>query len=193
MMDNDDNDLVGRPATKREAPEAKVETKPEVAPKRRQMREEDPRARAARRAEELRSHGGSLEEGTDEFYIDKSEIPPGWEYEWKRQTVMGQEDPAYQVALYRAGWEPVPASRHPSYMPIGGNYETITRKGMILMERPSEINEEARARELRKARTQVRQKEEQLNAAPPGQFDRVNKDASMVKVKRSYEAMPVPE
>jgi len=158
------------------------------------MREEDPRTRAARRAAELRDHhNGDMSEGTDEFFIDVSDIPPGWTYEWKRKLVLGAEDPAYQVALARAGWEPVPTSRHPSYMPNSGNYPTIERKGMILMERPSEITDDARDNELRKARNQVRQKEAQLNSATDGHFDRSNKGDPLVKVKRSYESLKVSD
>lgn len=166
-------------------------SRPEMRPT---MREEDPRARAARRAAELRDHhNGDMDDGVDEFYIDPADIPEGWSYEWKRRTVLGAEDPAYQVALARAGWEPVPTSRHPSYMPMGGDYPFIERKGMILMERPLEITEDARSAELRKARLQVRQKEAQLNSAEGGQFERTNKDQSLVKVRKSYEAMPIPD
>jgi hypothetical protein len=157
------------------------------------LREEDPRTRAARRAAEIRNHIGGLDEGTDEFYIPLEAIPEGWTYEWKRRSVLGQEDAAHQVALARLGWEPVPASRHPSFMPDGGKHAVIERKGMILMERPVEITNEARAVELRRARLQVRQKEEQLTAAPAGQFERANKSDSLVKVGRSYESIPVPE
>lgn len=165
-------------------------SRPEMRPT---MREEDPRTRAARRAAELRDHrSGDMDDGIDEFYIDPSDIPEGWAYEWKRKTVLGAEDPAYQVALARAGWEPVPTSRHPSYMPISGDYPYIERKGMILMERPLEITEEARNAELRKARQQVRQKEAQLNSAEGGQFERSNKDQSLVKVRKSYESIPIP-
>ena len=156
------------------------------------MREEDPRVRAARRAQELRDHRGSLDEGSDEFFVPREAIPPGWDYEWKRRTVLGAEDPAYQVAVARAGWEPVPASRHPEMMPDKWDKATIERKGMILMERPSEISEEARSIELRRARQQVRQKEAQLNNAPDGQFGR---DHAQVrpKINKSYEAIPIPE
>ena len=168
-----------------------VPPRPEMRPA---MREEDPRTRAARRAAELRDHrSGDMEDGVDEFSIDPSDIPEGWSYEWKRRTVLGAEDPAYQVALARAGWEPVPTSRHPSYMPMGGDYPFIERKGMILMERPLEITDDARAAELRKARMQVRQKEAQLNSAEGGQFERSNKDQSLVKVRKSYESIPIPE
>ena len=167
-----------------------VETRKEMRPP---MREEDPRVRAARRAAEIRNHVGTMDEGTDEFYVPPEEIPDGWTYEWKRKSVFGKEDPAHQVALARKGWEPVPASRHPSMMPDSGGYNTIERKGMILMERPQEVTEEARIAEMRRARMQVRQKEEHLNSAPSGQFERNNKENSLVKVKKSYEAVPIPK
>ena len=157
------------------------------------MREEDPRVRAARRAAELRDHRGDFDEGTDEFFIDPSDVPAGWEYEWKRKLLLGAEDPAYQVALARGGWEAVPTARHPSYMPGGGNHPIIERKGMILMERPREISDEARSIELRKARNQVRQKEAQLNSSSDGQFERSNKGDSLAKVKKSYESLPIPD
>lgn len=157
------------------------------------MREEDPRARAARRAAELRDHLGDEPDGTDEFYIDPNDIPDGWDYEWKAKFVMGQEQATHILALRRAGWEEVPTHRHPSYMPMGSDMPYIERKGMVLMERPKEITDEARSRELRKARLQVRHKEEQLNAATSGQFDRNNKDQSLVNIRKSYESIPIPK
>lgn len=156
--------------------------------------EESPRERAARKAAELRSHrDGNLDDGTDEFFVEPGIIPDGWTYEWKTKTVLGAEDPAHQVKLARDGWEAVPASRHPEMMPAGYKGVEITRKGMVLMERPSEITEEVRQIELRRARLQVRAKEEQLSAAPAGQFERSNKGNDMAKIKKGYEAMPIPE
>lgn len=156
------------------------------------IREEDPRTRAARRAAEIRNHHNVDDDGVDEFFIDPAVIPPGWSYEWKRRTVMNEENAAYQVQLQLKGWEPVPSSRHPEYMPDNGRFATIERKGMVLMERPLEITEAARQSEMRKARIQVRSKEEQLNAAPNGTFERSNKDAGMAKVSKSYEPIPIP-
>lgn len=156
--------------------------------------EEDPRVRAARRAAELRDHGALDEDGSvSEFYIDPKVIPDGWSYEWKRLTVLGATDPGYQVNLARAGWEPVPASRHPELMPDSNRGNTIERSGQILMERPKEITDAAYEREYRKARGQVRGKEEQLHGAPAGQFGRDNKGSPLVKVGKSYEAIPIPE
>lgn len=157
-------------------------------------REEDPRARAARRALELREHmGGSMDDGVDKFYIDPRMIPDGWSYEWKTLAVLGKENPSYQVSLAHRGWEAVPRTRHPEMMPENHRAETIEREGMILMERPKEITDEVKALEHKKARDQVRSKEQQLSGAPPGQFERSNKDASLVKINKSFESIPIPE
>lgn len=153
------------------------------------MREDDPRAAAARRAAEIRGHLGGMDEGTDEFNAPTP--PPGWEYEWKRKTVLGQEDPAYQVHLARMGWEPVPTSSHPEEMPGRGNHPNIERKGMALMMRPSVISDEIRQIERQAARDQIRAKEAQLNAAPDGQFER-NDPRVKPNIKKGYSPIEVP-
>lgn len=158
-----------------------------------QQAEADPRARAAARAAQLREHLGGMEEGVDKFYIDPRIIPDGWSYEWKRQEVLGKPDPSYQVSLARRGWEPVPRSRHPELMPDNFQGDCILREGMILMERPKEITDEVKAADYRRAREQVRAKETQLGAAPPGTFERDNKGNPMATVKKSYGSIPVPE
>jgi hypothetical protein len=164
---------------------SKVEGKPVTA-------EEDPRARAAKRAAELREHLGSMDEGVDKFWIDPRIIPDGWSYEWKAFEVLGRPNPSYQVALAHRGWEPVPRSRHPELMPDNHHGDTIIRDGQILMERPKEITDEVKLNDQRAAREQVRAKEEQLGGAPPGTFERDNKGKPLASVKRSFE-IPVPE
>lgn len=153
--------------------------------------EEDPRERAARRAKEVREHLGGLDEGTDEFVCPAA--PAGWTYEWKRHSVMGQHDPAHQIHLARQGWEPVPAKRHPEMMPIANSNGTIERKGMILMERPTELVEESRMIEQRKALGQVRTKEAQLAGTPDGTLPRDAHPNTKPQIKKSFEAMPIPE
>jgi len=153
--------------------------------------EDDSRARAAQRAKELRGHGEIID-AADDFYVDMDIIPEGWTYEWKRHTVYGQEDPAYQIQLARAGWTPVPASRHPFMMPHDSSSETILRKGMILMECPTEIVEERRRADYMAARQQVRHKEAQLAGTPEGTMTRDHAQARP-KINKSYEAMPIPE
>ena len=153
-------------------------------------REEDPRARAERRAAEIRKHlVNDNSDGADRFYINPATIPDGWSYEWKRKTIWGKEDPAHEVELARKGWEPVPASRHPEMMPKG-NWQTIERDGMILMERPKVLTDDAHNTNLKSARLQVRAKEAQLNQAPDGTFER---DDPRVRpsIKKSFEAIKI--
>ena len=155
-------------------------------------REEDPRSRAERRAAEVRQHlKGDTSDGADRFFVDPRIIPDGWSYEWKRKTIWGKEDPAHEVELARQGWEAVPASRHPQMMPKG-NWQTIDRDGMVLMERPKVLTDDIHKENLRRARLQVRAKEAQLNQAPEGTFDR---DDPRVRpsIKKSFEAMPITE
>ena len=166
-----------------------TETADELRPP---VREEDPRARAKQRAEELRGHLGDVVDGTDDFYISADVIPDGWTYEWKRHTTYGAEDPTYQVALARSGWTAVPATRHPEMMPHNTESRTILRKGMILMECPKEIIDERKDAEQRKARLQVRAKEQQLAGTPDGTLTRDHAQARP-QIKKSYEAMPIPK
>ncbi len=158
---------------------------------------EDPRARAAKRAAELREHsGGDMDEGSDKFFVPPEDIPDGWSYEWKAWTVLGAENPGKQVSDARRGWEAVPAYRHPSYMPKDYTGATIDRDGMRLMERPLEITNEVKAYELRKAREQVNQKEAQIKGAPAGAnspFETDNKGKPLNTIRRSYEAIPIPK
>jgi hypothetical protein len=164
----------------KDGPEDRPALRPEV-------RDDDPRAAAAERAAEIRKHLGGLDEGTDEFYIDPLSIPDGWTYEWKRFSTYNKEDFAYLNAQKRAGWSPVPASRHPDKVPDGQVGGHIEYKGSILMERPTEIVNERKAIAARLAQNQVRQKEAQLNGSPDGTFER------QAKVRKSYEPIPVPK
>ena len=164
----------------------------DTPPLRPAMREDDPRERAKQRAAELRGHLEEVVDGSDDFYVPADIIPDGWTYEWKRHTTYGAEDPSYQVHLARSGWTAVPASRHPSMMPHNTTDKVITRKGMVLMECPTEIVLERVDAEKRKARQQVMHKEEQLAGTPQGTMTR---DHAKVKpsISKGYEPMPVPD
>ena len=124
----------------------------------------------------------------DDFYIDPRLIPDGWDYNWKNKTIVGQEDPAYQVEVAQAGWEPVDSTRHPHMMPTGYN-GPIERRGMILMERPKEISDMAKQRELQTAREVVAAKERSLGMTPSGTFDR---DRNRSGVNKQYVPMEIP-
>jgi len=169
-----------------------TETARETRAPRAAPRDTSSRDRASARAAQLRDHMGDMDESEDKFFIDLGTVPEGWTYEWKRKTTYGKDDPSYDVQVARAGWDPVPADRHPAYMPPGFKGPTIERDGMILCERPTEIVEERRDMERRKARQQVRDKEIQLGAAPDGQFERAVKGEKLTQVKRSIDYVKPP-
>jgi hypothetical protein len=158
--------------------------------------EESSRDRAARRAAEIIGHlEGALDEGQDELALDTIAVPDGWTYEWKRQTVFGKSDPAYDTKLARTGWEPVPADRHPAMMPKGTRGQ-ITRDGLVLMERPKVITDRVKQIMYERARGAVRLKEQQLNESPQGTFERVDergRPTARVRTTHSPVEIPVPD
>jgi hypothetical protein len=185
----------GRPPRTQERVEETVMEPVTAVPRaemRSEVREEDSRSRAARRAAEIRGHIGDMDQGVDEFYVDPTIIPEGWTYEWKRLAILGQEDSTHQIHLARMGWEAVPARRHPGMMPASWSKATIERKGMILMERPTEVVEEARRIQNRAAKDQVRAKEAQIAGAPDGTMTRDHAQ-TRPKINKSFEAMPIPK
>ena len=102
----------------------------------------------------------------DIFYLPVEEIPEGSSYEWKRWTVHGQEDPFYISSMRQQGWEPVDPKRHPNWVPPGYKESFIIKGGQILMERPTELTEEARAEQRQLAKRQVREAEQRLGMTP---------------------------
>ena len=156
------------------------------------MRENDPRAAAAKRAAELRDHLGDLDDGTDEFYVDPASIPDGWTYNWKRFSTYEMQDTANQIKVRREGWSLVPSDRHPEMMPAGDTLGYILRKGLVLMECPTEIVQERQAIDLKRARQQVHYKEQQIAGTPDGTLTRDHAQARP-QIKKSYEAMPIPK
>ena len=151
--------------------------------------EETSQERAARRIAELRDHNNAnVDEGTDKF---ATPIPPdGWSYEWKVKSVLGYVDAAYLQKMARSGWEPVDVSRHPDMLARGA-VGAIERDGMVLCERPAEITNEIKARDLRNARAQVRMKEGQLD--PKGKGGLISREDAQVAPKMSIlHADPPP-
>lgn len=100
------------------------------------------------------------------FYIPEEEIPEGSSYEWKRWTVHGLEDPFYIAQMREQGWEPVDPKRHPNWLPPGYAQPHIIKGGQILMERPIELTEEARAEQRSLSKRQVREAEQRLGLTP---------------------------
>lgn len=112
------------------------------------------------------------------------------DYEWKNTHVLGQEvQPDYHVTISDQGWEPVRAEDFRGMLPETWTKPTVERRGQILMQRPKELTEEARAEERATANEQLRGKLEQLGMAPrTGQFQQ-----KVTKFKNTFERVEVPE
>jgi hypothetical protein len=166
------------------APEVVDTMRPAMRP---DMRPEDPREAAAKRSAEILAQLGDNFDEQDDFFVPPELIPDGWTYEWKKWSVHNQEDAGYVNSFLRTGWSFVPADRvgHEMFIPSNWKEKIILKKGMVLVERPTEICELVKNRMLKQARDQVRIKEQQLNEAPPGTLDRDNKGAPLARVKRT--------
>lgn len=127
------------------------------------------------------------------FDLPKDEIPEGSSYEWKRFSVSGQSadhDPFYLASMRRQGWEPVDPRRHPNWVPPGYDKPYIIRDGLILMERPVELTNEARQEQRNLARQQMREAQERLGMAPK---DTMTRDFEGVRPRLEQQVMrPVP-
>lgn len=143
--------------------------------------------RAARRLAEIRNGMPEGGDNRDKFWAPNP--PAGFDYQWKRRTIYNQEDPSYQVELIRNGWEPVPLDRHPEMMPKGWSAKTIEIDGLVLMERPMVLTDEARAREKANARESVVTKEMQLKSTREGDLGR----REVQKFSKTREAIAIPQ
>ena len=129
----------------------------------------------------------------DMFYIPLDQIPEGSSYEWKRFSVSGQEDPYYIAQMREQGWEPVDPKRHPTWVPPGYDKPSIIKGGMILMERPMELTNEARAEQRQLAKRQVREAEQRLGKTPQGELTRELDEVEPRVVKEYMRPMSIEE
>jgi hypothetical protein len=120
-------------------------------------------AQALERAAEIDANDDGSRVRGGEFHIEANQIPVGWHYEWRRDTVLNQRDPSYHVGLAKAGWRAVPRHRHPEMMPDDWPGDTIVRGGTILMEIPKKIAEQRKDEALRDARSELEHKLAQIN------------------------------
>lgn len=70
-------------------------------------------------------------------------LEEGYTLEWKRVENVGKEDRQYIAQTARGGWEPVPAERWPGQFLPDGATGAIVVDGLMLMERPKVLTDEA--------------------------------------------------
>lgn len=170
------------------APAETLREEPRPTEVRADLRAEDPRAEAERIAKEWFGHLDSLGPHKDKYYVDPSKIPDGWSYEWRTYTVVGKENPQYQVQMQRAGWRPVPAKRHPELMPKDWAEGVVLIDGMMLMERPKAITDFQREWDKREADAPIKNIRDKLSGAPPNQLPRDADPRTAPQIKTAFQA-----
>lgn len=111
----------------------------------------------------------------DKFHIDDALKPEGVELQWKKYSVVGQEDPYYIASMQRAGWEVMTVDDVPGLAPAGIT-GPIIKEGMVLMGQVKELTHRARERDRLKAMQQIRDREKANGHAPTGTAPRAQTD-----------------
>lgn len=113
-------------------------------------------------------------------------IPDGMVYQWKRKSLYGKEDEHNMVHVQEAGaWSPVPADREGHGIlgtKAGRSRGEIAQGGLVLMERPKELDDEARLEESQEARGIREIQMQKLGLTPRGQMP-----STTPRVRRSME------
>lgn len=139
------------------------------------------------------------EDSPDRLHIDPSLIPDGMSAMWVTDSVFGQGVPQHRARFEKGGWTPVHQSDFDGrfdgmFMPKGVDGE-IAVEGMVLMMRPKELTDKAKARDRQKAREQVAIKEQAWKQGDLGTtLDARHPSAvNSNKISRTVERIAVPE
>ena len=128
----------------------------------------------------------------DPFFIPLDEIPEGSSYEWKRYSNVGEENPFYLAQMRSQGWEPVDPKRHPNWVPPGYTQPNIIKGGMLLMERPLSLTQEAKAEQRQLAKQQIREAEQRLGMTPKDTLTRQHQGVEPKITKEYMRPVNVP-
>jgi hypothetical protein len=125
---------------------------------------------AVERGEDWADRARNIKGHLDYFDIIRDEVPDDASYEWKRFSVYGKDETQYQAVLRENGWTPVPSERHPILPGVGG---CIIHEGLMLMERPKHLTEEAREEDDIAAQNALRMQTQKAGSTEVGQLDRI--------------------
>jgi hypothetical protein len=124
---------------------------------------------------------------SDKFDVPLHFIPDGWTYQWLSQATVGQAN--NNAHFFANGWEPVMSKRHDGVFMQKGHDGPIIVDGMLLVERPVQLTLEARAEELKAAKSLMRTQNEQFQPKMPGARSSRYRGTEL-RIKRELEEMP---
>lgn len=149
--------------------------------------------RAPQRSTQGRTRTGRTSFNDDVYAIDRSTLNPDMDYQWVTKSVMGDDGGKTRsdfVRMAMNGWTPVDGSRLPQY---GVEVGEINIGGLILMERPMEMSEEAREEDYVRATGQVSTQINRLNDVPDQlEMNRPGQDRRVRGVKSFSRGEPIP-
>ncbi len=126
----------------------------------------------------------------DPFAFDQRIIPHGVSYEWKRESVFGEQDVPHKIEMRENHWRAVPASRHPEL--AVGDDSVIRRGGTVLCERPKYLTEEAQMEDIGEALKPIQGLEQIMYGTKPGELTRDHPSVRKVSSVRQQWAPGPP-
>lgn len=147
------------------------------------MPNDTPSPRAAQRLQQRPPQRRVIYTGANRFEYDKTRVPQGMAYAWKRVTIGGMEDTEHAILCEMNGWTPVPGNRHPELTGSRGTDQPIIRGGQMLMEQPAEWEQESRSIDEFTARHAVEEQVQRLGLSSKRQ-------GAGKGVRRSMDAIP---
>lgn len=121
------------------------------------------------RGEEWGNRSRKVKGAIDYYNLAHGLAPSDAIYQWKSYSIYGQEQKVKQIVYQENGWSAVPATRHPQLPSMDS---LIIHEGLILMEQPKHLYQEARREEEKAHKEQLRSGYESIAKTPSGQMDR---------------------
>lgn len=125
-----------------------------------------------------------------QFSLDMAAVPKGFVMEWKRHTLLGQQDTKNQVTIRQYHWEPVPHKMQPHILGhlCKNDDEHIVVDGLGLYMRPKYLNDEANAEQQQNTDYVLSQ---QLQGLKMSSKDQVGSGNTYIKRQSVPAAQPV--
>ena len=117
---------------------------------------------------EILARNNRTNDVADQFDLPLHMQEKGWSYQWVRASCHGKPDPQNVHVHEENGWRAVPSNRWPGHFHPAGFQGAVTREGMILMERPAVVTEQAIQDGIRAAKSQRRAAGWSRRVLPPG-------------------------
>lgn len=139
------------------------------------------------------------DDSPDRLRVDPSLVPAGMSLQWVTDSVYGQPVPQHRAEFEKRGWTPIHQEDFDRvfdgmFMPKGAEGE-IKVDGMVLMARPEELTQRARAADKRKAQEVIRIKEQALRGGDINtSLDSQHPTALQTnRINRSMERIEIPK